>query len=182
VARPELVPVVKQVLESLPGVERVLDEEGKRIFGLDHERSGELVALTDAGSWFTYYYWLDPEKAPDFARTVDIHRKPGYDPAELFLDPAMRLPKATIARHVLKTRLGFRSLLRVIPLDAALVRGSHGRLTDNAEDGPVWLDSDPDCELPDAVLATDVKALLLDRLFGTGVESAVASGAGYAAL
>ena len=182
VARPELVPAVKQLLESLPGVEQVLDEEGKRMFGLDHERSGELVALADAESWFTYYYWLEAEKAPDFARTVDIHRKPGYDPAELFLDPALLLPKAAIAWHVLKTRLGFRSLLRVVPLDAALVRGSHGRLTDDAENGPVWLDAEPECELPDAVLATDVKALLLDRIFGTGVESAVASGAGYAAL
>ena len=38
-------------------------------------------------SWFTYYYWLDDAKAPDFARCVDIHRKPGYDPAELFIDP-----------------------------------------------------------------------------------------------
>ena len=70
-----------------PGVERVLDEDGKRAAGLDHPRSGELVAVAAADRWFTYYYWLDDARAPDFARTVDIHRKPGYDPVELFLDP-----------------------------------------------------------------------------------------------
>ena len=75
-------------MESLPGIERVLDAEGKRDAGLDHPRSGELVAISRKDRWFSYYYWLDDERARDFARTVEIHRKPGYDPAELFLDPA----------------------------------------------------------------------------------------------
>jgi predicted AlkP superfamily pyrophosphatase or phosphodiesterase len=167
IARPELIPEVKRLLESLSGVERVLDQEGKRALGLDHQRSGELIALADARGWFTYYYWLDDEKAPDFARTVDIHRKPGYDPAELFLDPALRAPKARIAWHVAKSKIGLRSLLNVIPLDANLVKGSHGRLTDNAHDGPVWIDSEPDSGIPDVVAATDVKALILARLFGS---------------
>ena len=51
-------------------------------------RSGELVAVAEPDAWFTYYYWLDDDRAPDFARQVEIHRKPGYDPAELFLDHA----------------------------------------------------------------------------------------------
>ena len=75
---------VKALVEGLDGVEQVLDEEGKRAFGLDHERSGELVAIAKPDRWFSYYYWLDDDVAPDFARTVDIHRKPGYDPVELF--------------------------------------------------------------------------------------------------
>ena len=78
---------VRSLLEATPGVERVLDEAEKRQEHLDHPRSGELVAIAAPDAWFTYYYWLDDSRAPDFARTVDIHRKPGYDPAELFLDP-----------------------------------------------------------------------------------------------
>ena len=70
---------------------------------------------------------MDDGLAPDFARTVDIHRKPGYDPAELHLDPALSLPRLKVAAFLLRKKLGLRALLRVIPLDASLVRGSHGR-------------------------------------------------------
>ena len=78
----------------MPGVGEVLDEDGKREHGLDHARAGELVAIAEPDAWFTYYYWLDDARAPDYARTVDIHRKPGYDPVELFLDPALKVPHA----------------------------------------------------------------------------------------
>ncbi len=84
--------------------------------------------MADARSWFAYYYWLDDARAPDFARTIDIHRKPGYDPAELFIDPVLQLPKLRVARFLLQKKLGLRALLDVIPLDATLVRGSHGRV------------------------------------------------------
>ena len=136
VRRPERVPEVQRLLQGLPGVERVLDEDGKRAAGLDHPRSGELVALARADRWFTYYYWLDDARAPDFARTVDIHRKPGYDPVELFLDPALRLPKVSVGWRLAKKALGFRYLMDVIPLDASLVKGSHGRPTDDLAAGP----------------------------------------------
>ena len=85
-------------VEAAPGVGEVLDEAGKREYGLDHERSGELVLIAEPDAWFTYYYWLDDEQAPDYARTVDIHRKPGYDPVELFLDPAIRVRRSRSAR------------------------------------------------------------------------------------
>ncbi|MEN9577891.1 MAG: hypothetical protein RJA70_900, partial [Pseudomonadota bacterium] len=78
VRKPELVSDIKQLLEGCTGIDRVLDVAGKRELGLDHERAGELVALSKPDRWFSYYYWLDDERAPDFARTVDIHRKPGY--------------------------------------------------------------------------------------------------------
>ena len=116
VARPELVEDVADLLRSLPGVERVLDEAGKREAGLDHPRSGELVAIASADSWFTYYHFLDDARAPDYARTVDIHRKPGYDPVELFLDPAQPLVKARIVWKLIQKKLGFRYLMDVIPL------------------------------------------------------------------
>ncbi len=109
VARPALVPEVAACLKTLPGVETVLDLEGKRAAGLDHPRSGELVAVAKADSWFTYYHFLDDARAPDFARTVEIHRKPGYDPVELLIDPKISLPEtrrgiapgAQGARHAL---------------------------------------------------------------------------------
>src|SRR2546429_8019094 len=105
--------------------------------GLNQPRAGDLIAVAAEHAWFTYYYWLDDAKAPDFARTVDIHRKPGYDPVELFLDPKIPLVKLKILWRLLQKKLGLRMLMDVIPLDAQLVRGSHGRLSTVPEDQPV---------------------------------------------
>jgi hypothetical protein len=156
---------VRAVLEKLPGVETVLDAEGKRAVGLDHPRAGELVLLSAADRWFSYYFWQDDARAPDYARTVDIHAKPGYDPVELFLDPSLAAPMLTVGRKLLARKLGFRTLLDVIPLDAKLVRGSHGRLTDRTEDGPVFMTSSPELLPEGDVHATSVKELLLAHVF-----------------
>ena len=156
---------VKSLIAALPGVERVLDDSGKAAFGLDHPRSGELVAVADANSWFTYYYWLDDDKAPDYARTVDIHRKPGYDPVELFLDPSIRIPRLSVGWRLAKRALGMRTLMDVIPLDASLVKGSHGRPTDDAADGAVLISSDADLLPAGPIAATDVKDLILRHVF-----------------
>jgi len=128
---------VRGLLEKTAGVEAVLDKDQQAARGLSHPRSGDLVAVSAPDAWFTYYYWLDDARAPDFARTVEIHRKPGYDPVELFLDPRLRLPKAAVAWRLLKRKLGFRTLLDVIALDASLVKGSHGRTPDSAAEWPV---------------------------------------------
>jgi predicted AlkP superfamily pyrophosphatase or phosphodiesterase len=165
VAEPSLRPKVRALLAGLPGVERVYDDTDKHAIGLDHPRSGELIATADARSWFTYYYWNTDDRAPDFARTVEIHRKPGYDPVELFLDPALSAPKLAIGKRLLMRKLGFRSLMDVIPLDASLVRGSHGRVTDNPEDGPLLITSRADLLPHGKVAATDVKPLLLGAVF-----------------
>jgi predicted AlkP superfamily pyrophosphatase or phosphodiesterase len=165
VADPQCLPTVRSLVESLPGVEHVYGGDELKAIGLDHARSGELIALADARSWFTYYYWKDDHRAPDFARTVEIHRKPGYDPVELFLDPAIALPKAAIGKRLLMRKLGFRALMDVIPLDASLVRGSHGRLTDKAEEGPLVLTDRPELLKRDRIAATDVKRLILDAVF-----------------
>jgi len=135
-------PAARRLLAKLPGVARVLDREGQREFGLDHARAGDLVALSERDAWFTYYYWTDPAAEPDFARTVDIHRKPGYDPCELFLDPKIALPRLHVARRLAQKKLGLRYLMDVIPLDALLVRGSHGLLPATPEEGPVFLSSE----------------------------------------
>jgi predicted AlkP superfamily pyrophosphatase or phosphodiesterase len=157
---------VRSVLEKVDGIESILDQDGKRRIGLDHERSGELVAISKADRWFSYYYWLDDALAPDFARTVDIHRKPGYDPVELFVDPQIRLPMLATAWRLAKRKLGMRTLLDVISLkDTALVKGSHGRLTDDPQHGPLVISSRPDLLPSGAVEATAFKQLVLDHLF-----------------
>ena len=155
------------MLRALPGVKRVLDADGKREFGLDHPRSGELVAIADARSWFTYYHFLDDDRAPDYARTVDIHRKPGYDPVELFVDPQLRAARLRIAARLAQKSLGMRYLMDVISLDASLVRGSHGRLTDHADDGPLFITTRPELLGAGPVAAVDVKDLLLAHVFGS---------------
>jgi predicted AlkP superfamily pyrophosphatase or phosphodiesterase len=165
VADPALQPKVRAIVEQLPGVERVYDASDKSTAGLDHARSGELVAIAGARSWFTYYYWNDDHRAPDFARTVEIHRKPGYDPVELFLDPEISSPKLAIGKRLIMRKLGFRALMDVIPLDASLVRGSHGRLTDRAEDGPLVIAGSAYLSGRRELAATDVKSLLLDTVF-----------------
>lgn len=141
VRNPADIAMVRKLLEQTPGIERVLGAEEKAAWGLDHERSGELVAVAEPGHWFTYYYWLDETKAPDFARCVDIHRKPGYDPVELFLDPDLKLPKAKIAWRVLQKKLGQRMLMDVIPLQPQLVKGTHGRHTATPAQGPLLISS-----------------------------------------
>ena len=165
VRRPEQLAAAQDLLLRLDGVEQVLDAEAQRAAGIRHPRAGELVAVARADRWFSYPYWLDDDRAPDFARTVEIHRKPGYDPAELFLDPVLRWPKASIAWRLAKKALGFRTLMDLIPLDAGLVKGSHGRPTDRAEAGPLLISSEPGL-LPDGpVPAEAVKSILLAHVF-----------------
>lgn len=130
---------VKALVEQIPGVAQVLDAAGKKAAHIDHPRAGDLVALAERDAWFTYYYWLDDNRAPDFARAVDIHRKPGYDPAELFVDPQLKRPMVKIGLTLAKKQLGFRYLMDVIGLDASVVRGSHGLVTDNAEESPLFM-------------------------------------------
>lgn len=167
VADPSVAAKVRSVLEDLDGIDIVLDDEGKRAYGLDNRRSGELIAIAKSEAWFTYYYWLDDERAPDFARTVEIHRKPGYDPAELFLNPNISVPKLAIGWRLLKKMLGFRTLMDLIPLDATLVKGSHGRANVLPANGPVFISSEPQLIPNETVDARQVKSIVLDHIFGS---------------
>lgn len=136
---PGLLAEVAAVVAAVPGVAEVWDAGTRKGHGLDHVRAGDLIAVAEESAWFTYYYWLEDHRAPDFARCVDIHRKPGYDPVELFLDPEISLPKLRIAWRLLKKQLGFRMLMDLIPLDAGLVRGSHGCRPRNQADWPIFI-------------------------------------------
>ena len=132
---------VRALLESTPGVDEVRVPRELWGPGTATERAGDLIAIAAPDAWFTYYFWDDDALAPDYARTIDIHRKPGYDPCELFVDPALKLPALAVARFLLKKKLGLRGLLEVIPLDAARVKGSHGRDRVPPQERPVLLGS-----------------------------------------
>ena len=151
---------VRDLVAGLEGVADVLDLEGKRRVGIDHERAGDLVAVAADDSWFTYYYWLDDLRAPDFARCVDIHRKPGYDPAELFLDPKISFPKLKIAWRLLQKKMGFRMLMDLIPLDAGLVKGSHGNCPRNEDEFPVIIAPGLESSSKEAIESTEVFGIL----------------------
>jgi predicted AlkP superfamily pyrophosphatase or phosphodiesterase len=138
---PAILEQVRSLLENTPGVDDVRVPQEIWGAGIATERAGDFIAVAAADAWFTYYFWDDDALAPDYARTIDIHRKPGYDPCELFVDPALKLPALSIARFLLKKKLGLRGLLEVIPLDATLVKGSHGRDRVPAGERPVLLGS-----------------------------------------
>ena len=156
----------RDLMAQTPGVARVLTRSEQAEFGIDHPRSGDLVALADENAWFTYYYWQDDALAPDFARTVDIHRKPGYDPAELFLDPGLRFPKLKIISKLLRKKLGFRMLMDVIPLDATLVKGSHGIRPADARDYPVIISENKNILSSATIDATQVYSILKAHIAG----------------
>ncbi len=128
---------VKSLLENTPGVDLVLDREAQKAHHIDHHRAGDLVVVAKPDSWFTYYYWLDDKCAPDYAHLVDIHRKPGYDPVEMFMDPANPFVKLRAGYKLARKKLGFRYLMDVIPLDASLVKGSHGSMNVPEEYYPI---------------------------------------------
>ncbi|MEM9368155.1 MAG: nucleotide pyrophosphatase/phosphodiesterase family protein [Planctomycetota bacterium] len=129
VKKPALQDEVRRRLETVAGVAAVVSPAE---LGLNHERSGDWIALSEPDAWFAYPYWLDDSNAPDFAATVDIHRKPGYDPCELFMTSKLRA-----GARLLQKKLGFRYKMDVIPLDASLVKGSHGLLASDPNDGPL---------------------------------------------
>lgn len=142
---PALLPEVRALLEKTAGIDEVRER--------NHERAGDLIAIADADAWFTYYFWENDQLAPDFARTIDIHRKPGYDPCELFINPEIRFPKLKIAKFLLKKKLGIRGLMDVIPLDATLVKGSHGRDKVPEAERPVVIGADMQVHSADEIHA-----------------------------
>jgi predicted AlkP superfamily pyrophosphatase or phosphodiesterase len=155
---------IKQLLSGVGGIELLLDEEGKKKYHLDHARSGDLVAIADKESWFTYYYWLDDARAPDFARLVDIHKKIGYDPVEMFTNPNIKVLPAVVGWKLLKKKMGFRTLMDLIPLDATLIRGSHGRTPENNQDKPLIISPLKDNLSTELILSTQVFEVILQNL------------------
>ena len=151
---------VRKILEGVDGVEKVLDQADQKKLGINHERSGDFIVVAKKNAWFSYYWWLDDELAPDFARTVDIHRKPGYDPAELLIDAAIKFPLVNAAWFLLKKRLGLRALLKLTPLSGEQIKGSHGRIPDDPLDWPVIISSQP-AALKSVCTSTEVQPYII---------------------
>ena len=174
-------PIIRSRIFTLPSpislsqFERIVAGAAGRRTVLDRaeqELSGSIILIRanswpsrSPHAWFTYYYWLDERRAPDFARLVEIHRKPGYDPVELFSTRRFGLPKLAIGWRLASRALGLRTLMDVIPLDASLVKGSHGRPTDNERDGPIFISSEPRLVRDGPMAATQVKAAVLSHIF-----------------
>ncbi|MCI0682337.1 MAG: alkaline phosphatase family protein [Gemmataceae bacterium] len=159
----QALPRAREVVEALPGVERVYAGAGRAEIALEHPRAGDLVALAKPNAWFAYPFWLDDAAAPDYARTVDIHRKPGYDPCELFFDPKLLWPKGRFIAKLLAKKIGLRTLLDVAPLDARLVKGSHGLRQADPQDRPVMIGDGP-------APAEDVDQTMVQRLMLEALE------------
>jgi hypothetical protein len=151
---PAIADEVRRLVLETEGVEEI--REGAELWGegVGRERGGDFVAVSEEDAWFTYYFWEEDAKAPDYARCIDIHRKPGYDPVELFLDPEIKFPLVKIAGFLAKKKLGMRGLMDVIPLDANLVKGSHGR------------DTVPESEQPVAIGAGASEVESAEKVFG----------------
>jgi predicted AlkP superfamily pyrophosphatase or phosphodiesterase len=163
ITRDEDIARVCGLLQRLDGVDRVLTGEQRAEVGLNHPRAGEVVALAQPDAWFAYPFWLDDHLAPDYARTVNIHAKPGYDPCELFFDPRLTRPKVRLLRRLVQKKLGFRTLFDVVPLDPSLVQGSHGLRAASAADRPVMI-GDGLAPTADEVPMTAVRDLVLEAL------------------
>ena len=155
---------VLEVVRSTEGVGKVISGAELDQLDLKHDRAGDMIAVSDERSWFTYYFWEDDQLAPDYARCVDIHRKPGYDPVELFFDPEIKFKFLKVAMKLLRKKLGFRYLMDLIPLKAEMVGGSHGRIPENKEDWPILIgDFDEKLSEEEFIEASDVFHLLVQH-------------------
>ncbi|MDF4204630.1 alkaline phosphatase family protein [Maribacter sp. SA7] len=155
---------VASLIKSVEGVEKVLYSEDLKKHHINHERCGDIVIVADKDSWFTYYFWLDDAKAPDYARMVDIHKKPGYDPVEMMTDPKDKLVMAKVVGKLLKKKIGFRTVMNIIPIDATLIKGSHGRLTEDVEDFPIFISNHVTGDNDQKISAIQVRDLIEDHL------------------
>ncbi len=150
IRNPEDVAKVKRVIEKTQGVQQVLSEALKKKYNINHDRSGELVAVSDPDKWFAYYWWHTPDKAPDFASCIDIHRKPGYDPLDMFMD----LQTMTVPQHT------------------SLVKGSHGAPPRGRQGMAAFLLSGEKIKgmsLPDPLHLVDIHPLLNKLAGGSDV-------------
>ncbi|MEP3210562.1 MAG: nucleotide pyrophosphatase/phosphodiesterase family protein [Maribacter sp.] len=161
-----LAPQIKKLLEGIEGVENVLSGQALKEYHIGHDRCGDLVVVADSRSWFTYYFWLDDSKAPDYARMVDIHKKPGYDPVEMLTDPKDLFVMPKVIAKLIGKKLGFRTVMNIIPIDATLIKGSHGRIPDDTVDYPIFITNNPTSKLTEVIRPTQVFEALEAHVVG----------------
>ena len=156
---------VIHLLKGVKGIAKVLSKSQQAAYGIDHDRSGDIVLIAEPNAWFTYYFWLDDSKAPGYARMVDIHKKPGYDPVEMFMTS-----KSRAIYKLLLRKIGFRAILDVIPLDASLVKGSHGAVDIDNKYFPLLIADNAQVNGDDA---TRVRDFILEKIFGKNISNGV---------
>lgn len=156
--------MVKNLLQQIDGVAEVLSGSEIEKEHLQHERCGDLVVIADKDSWFTYYFWLDDAKAPDYARMVDIHKKPGYDPVEMLTNPKDRLVTVKVLWKLIKKKLGFRTVMNIIPIDASLIKGSHGRIPEDIKDYPMLITNNENQQETTTIDAVEVFKVIEDHV------------------
>jgi predicted AlkP superfamily pyrophosphatase or phosphodiesterase len=154
---------IKSILENIEGVDLIMDEAEKIKHKINNKRAGDFILMAKQNCWFTYYYWLDDRLAPDFARSVDIHNKPGYDPVEMFMNPANPFIKLRAAYKLARKLLGFRYRMDVISLDACLIKGSHGSFNVEKEFYPVLISNQKFQK--SEVSSTDIYKIIWESLF-----------------
>ncbi|MGB5204868.1 MAG: nucleotide pyrophosphatase/phosphodiesterase family protein [Eudoraea sp.] len=157
---------VKELLKGIEGIDRVLSHNELEEAHLNHSRCGDLLLIADKDSWFTYYFWMDDSKAPDYANMVDIHKKPGYDPVEMFTDPDDKFVMLKVILKLIKKKLGFRTVMNIIPLNANLVKGSHGRIPEDQSDYPVFITNNKGSLKQELFKSTEVYQLIAKQLTG----------------
>ena len=157
---------VKELLKGIEGIDRVLSHNELQEAHLNHDRCGDLLLIADKDSWFTYYFWMDDSKAPDYANMVDIHKKPGYDPVEMFTDPDDKFVMLKVILKLIKKKLGFRTVMNIIPLKANLVKGSHGRIPEDQSDYPVFITNNKGSLKQELFKSTEVYQLITKQLTG----------------
>jgi len=157
---------VKELLKGIEGIDRVLSHNELEEAHLNHDRCGDLLLIADKDSWFTYYFWMDDSKAPDYANMVDIHKKPGYDPVEMFTDPDDKFVMLKVILKLIKKKLGFRTVMNIIPLKANLVKGSHGRIPEDQSDYPVFITNNKGSLKQELFKSTEVYQLITEQLTG----------------
>ncbi|WP_299163422.1 alkaline phosphatase family protein [uncultured Eudoraea sp.] len=157
---------VKELLKGIEGIDRVLSHNELQEAHLNHSRCGDLLLIADKDSWFTYYFWMDDSKAPDYANMVDIHKKPGYDPVEMFTDPDDKFVMLKVILKLIKKKLGFRTVMNIIPLKANLVKGSHGRIPEDQSDYPVFITNNKGSLKQQLFKSTEVYQLITKQLTG----------------
>ena len=157
---------VKELLKGIEGIDRVLSHNELQEAHLNHDRCGDLLLIADKDSWFTYYFWMDDSKAPDYANMVDIHKKPGYDPVEMFTDPDDKFVMLKVILKLIKKKLGFRTVMNIIPLKANLVKGSHGRIPEDQSDYPVFITNNKGSLKQELFKSTEVYQLITEQLTG----------------
>ena len=153
---------IASLLSNVSGIEFVFSGEDRG--ELAHERCGEIVVVTKSDYWFTHDWWNTACMAPDYQQSVDIHRKPGYDPRELLLAKGWRGSKTRISLKLLWKKIGFRTLFDVITDDPSLIRGSHGRTPNMGATEPIIILPHHCSVQSETIPATSMKNVMLELM------------------